>query len=107
MAPPGSLYTPSTGQTNTLAIISLGSGVVSVFGHLLLPGIGGGTLAFIAIVTGYMARGQIRQTGESGMWMANVGIIIGIVHFALLILLFFLVIVAIFVLGFAMFGFHR
>jgi hypothetical protein len=107
MAPPGSLDTPSAGQTNTLAIISLGSGVVSVFGHLVLPGIGGGTLAFIAIVTGFMARGQVKQTGESGMWMANVGIIIGIVHFALLILLFFLVIVAIFFLGWSLFGFHH
>jgi hypothetical protein len=107
MGPPWSGYAPSTGRTSTLAIISLGAGAISVFGHIVLPGIGGGTLALIALVTGFMARSQIRQTGEKGMWMATVGMILGIVHFAILILLFVVVIVLIFVIGLTMFGLHR
>ena len=60
-------------------------------------------MAIIAI-TGFMARGQIRRTGEQGMWMANVGILVGFVHLFLglifiLVLIFFVV-----VLGFALFG---
>ncbi len=107
LAPSGPAYSPAAGQTNTLAIISLGAGVVSIFGHIVLPGIGGGTLALIAIVTGYMSRKQIRQSGEQGMWMATVGMILGIVHFVLLLLLFFVVILLIFVFGLVLFGVHR
>jgi hypothetical protein len=103
-APPS---TASSGQVNTLAIISLGAGAISIFGHIVLPGIGGGTLALIAIVTGFMSRQQIKQSGEQGMWMATVGMILGIVHFALLLLLVFVVILLIFVFGLALFGFHR
>jgi hypothetical protein len=104
---PASSYAPSRGQTNTLAVISLGAGAVSIFGHIVLPGLGGGTLALIAIVTGFMSRQQIKQSGEQGMWMATVGMILGIVHFALLALIFFVVILLIFVFGLALFGFHR
>jgi uncharacterized protein DUF4190 len=107
MSPTGSTYVQSSGQTNTLAVISLGAGVVAIFGHIVLPGIGGGTLALIAIVTGFMARQQIKHSGEQGMWMATVGMILGIVHIALLLLLVFIVIVAIFLFGLVLFGFHR
>jgi len=96
-------YTPAGTQTNSLAVISLVTAVGSFLGHII-PFIGGGTLALIAIVTGFMARSQIRRTGEQGSWMANVGIIIGVIHLAglFLILLFFLFLV--FVLGVALFG---
>ena len=92
-------YTPSTARYNTLAIVSLISGVFSVFGHFVVAGIGGGTLALVAIVTGFIARGEIRRSSEQGMWMATTGIVLGIIHWALLILIFFGLIFAVFVIG--------
>src|SRR5256886_15372422 len=74
-------YSRPGAQTNSLAVISLVTGVGSFLGHIV-PFIGGGTLALIAIVTGFMARGQIKQTGEQGRWLANVGIVIGVIHLA-------------------------
>lgn len=96
-------YTPSGTQTNSLAIVSLIAGIGSFFAHIV-PGIGGITVAIIAIVTGVMARNQIKQTGEQGMWMANVGIAIGIIHIIGLILLIFVLLFLIFVIGIAIFG---
>jgi hypothetical protein len=96
-------YAPSSTQTNSLAIVSLVTGIGSFFAHII-PGIGGLTVALIAIITGFMARNQIKQTGEQGMWMANVGIAIGIVHIVGLILLLFLFLFLIFVVGVALFG---
>ncbi|RFA15895.1 hypothetical protein B7R22_05720 [Subtercola boreus] len=58
-------------RTNTLAIIALVLG-------LTIP-IGG-------IVTGHIALGQIRRTGESGRGMALAGLIIGYAYTALVIL---------------------
>ena len=75
-------YTPSGAQTNSLAIVSLASAILSFFAHVI-PVVGGFTVALIAIITGFMARGQIRRTGEQGMWMANVGILVGFIHIAL------------------------
>ncbi len=102
------MYTPEAirGQTNTLAIVSLAAGIGSFFAHII-PGIGGFTVALIAVVTGYMARKQIRQTGEQGMGMATAGMIIGIVHLALLLLLVIGLIFAIFVFGIVLFGAHH
>ena len=96
-------YTPSGTQTNSLAIVSLASAFLSFFAHVI-PVLGGFTVAVIAIITGFMARSQIRRSGEQGMWMANVGILVGFIHIALglvfiLVLIFFVV-----VLGFALFG---
>jgi hypothetical protein len=96
-------YTPSATQTNSLAVVSLVTATGSFFAHII-PGIGGLTVAVIAIVTGFMARNQIKQTGEQGKWMANVGIVIGIVHIVGLILLLFLLLFLIFVVGIALFG---
>ena len=73
------------GQTNTLAVVSLVAGIGSFFAHII-PGVGGFTVALVAAITGYMARNQIKQTGEEGMWMATVGMIIGIVHMGLIVL---------------------
>jgi hypothetical protein len=92
-------YTPSTTQTNTMAIVSLITGVLSVFGHLAIPGLGGGILAVIAIITGVIARGEIKRTGEQGMWMSTVGIVLGVLHLAVIALLFILLILAVSVLG--------
>ena len=98
------MYTPSAStQTNSLAIVSLVAGVGSFFAHII-PGIGGLTVAVIAVITGYMARNQIKQTGEQGMWMATAGMIIGIAHIALLVIGVIVVLFLIFILGIALFG---
>jgi len=101
--PAGPAYTPAGGQTNNLAVVSFVAGIGSFFAHII-PGIGGATVALIAIVTGFMARGQIKGTGEQGMWMANAGIIIGFVHLALIFIVVLLLLFVIFVLGIALFG---
>jgi len=77
------------GQTNTLAVVSLVSALVAPFAHF--TGIGGLTLTIVSIVTGHMARAQIRRTGEKGDGLALAGLIISYVHLALtaLFLIFF------------------
>jgi len=96
----------STGGTNTLAIVSVVAAFGSFFAHII-PGIGGFTVALVAVVTGIMARRQIRQTGEQGMGLATLGIVVGLIHLALLVLAVLIIIVVIFVFGIAMFGFSR
>jgi hypothetical protein len=101
------MYTPAAGTTtNTLAIVSLAAGIGSFFAHIL-PGVGGFTVALVAVVTGYMARKQIKQTGEQGMGIATAGMIIGIAHLVLIVLLVILVLFLIFVLGLTLFGASR
>jgi Domain of unknown function (DUF4190) len=107
VGPGGPMYAPvgAGSQTNTLAIVSLVAGIGSFFAHIV-PGVGGFTVALIAVITGYMARQQIKETGEQGMGMATAGMIIGIVHITLLVLLVIALIVAIFVFGLVLFGAH-
>ncbi len=102
LPPPGGYSAPGT-RTNSLAVISLVAGILSFFGHIV-PIVGGFVVAVVAIVTGFIARGQIKQTGEQGMWMANAGIIIGFIHIVLGFALLMLALVLIFVLGVALFG---
>jgi Domain of unknown function (DUF4190) len=105
--PNAPMFTPAAGtRTNTLAIVSLVAGIGSFFAHII-PGIGGFTVALIAVITGYMARKQIKETGEQGMGMATAGMVIGIIHLVLLALLVIGLIFAIFVLGVVLFGAHR
>ena len=96
-------YAAPAAPTNSLAIVSLVTGIGSFFAHVI-PGIGGITVALVAIITGFVARGQIKRSGEQGMWMANAGIIIGIVHLALIFVIVLVVLFLIFVLGIALFG---
>jgi hypothetical protein len=96
-------YTPAGAQTNSLAIVSLVAGFLSFFAHVI-PLIGGFSVALIAIITGFMARDQIKRTGEQGMWMANVGILVGFIHIALGLILVLVLIFVVFVLGIALFG---
>jgi hypothetical protein len=100
---PGLATTATANQTNSLAIVSLIVGALSFFAHIL-PGIGGFTAAIIAIITGFMARGQIKRTGEQGMWMANTGIVIGFIHLALGFIGILVFLFIVFVLGIALFG---
>jgi hypothetical protein len=84
-------------KTNQLAIISLVTALVAPLGHLV--GIGGITLIIVSLVTGHMARSQIRQTGEGGANLALVGLIISYAHLvisAILLIIFFGAIVAFF-----------
>ena len=92
----------TAGQTNTLAIVSLAAAVGSFFAHII-PGLGGFTVALIAAITGYMARNQIKQTGESGWGMATAGMIIGIVHMVIIVL-GVIALVMIFIFGIALLG---
>lgn len=65
-------------QTSSLAIVSLVSGIAC---WLVLPVLG----AIIAVITGHMARKEIRDSAGrlTGMEMANTGMILGYVHLAL------------------------
>ncbi len=73
--PPGFMppVAPATsGSTNTMAILAL------VFGF------GGGLLG---IVFGHMARSQIRRTGEGGWALATVGLVLGYIGLAAIVLI--------------------
>lgn len=80
---PGPLATGAR-HTNSMAVVSLVTAIVAPFGHLI--GVGGITLIIISLVTGHMARSQIRQTGEDGATLALVGLIISYVHLVLTVL---------------------
>lgn len=97
----GSAY--SSAPTNNLAVVSFVAGIASFFAHVI-PIIGGFTVAIIAVITGFIARGQIKRSGEQGMWMANAGIIIGFVHLALGFVLLLLLLFLVFVIGLTLFG---
>jgi hypothetical protein len=99
-------YTPAGSRYNTLAVVSLVTGIGSFFAHIV-PGIGGFTVALIAIITGYMARKQIRETGERGMGLATAGMVIGALHLVLIVVAVFAVLFLIFVVGIAVFGHSR
>ena len=76
------------GQTNTLAWVSLASAIAAPFGHFI--GVGGITLIIVSLVTGHMARSQIKKTGEGGAGLALAGLIISYVHLAISALVFIL-----------------
>ena len=67
--PPQGYYPP---QTSGTAIFSLVAGIVSWF---LCPGMG----SIAAIISGHMAKGQIRDSGGrlTGSGMATVGLVLG------------------------------
>ena len=71
-------------RINTLAVVSLVTAIVAPFGHV--TGIGGLTLTIISIVTGHMARAQIKRTGEEGGTLALIGLIISYLHIAVTVL---------------------
>jgi len=73
-------YAPAP-PTNTLAIVSLILSLVGV-------GLGG-------IITGHIARKQIRERGEGGAGMALAGLIIGYIYTAIVVL--YLLVVLLFV----------
>jgi hypothetical protein len=66
--------------TNTLAVVSLASGIISWFA---LPIIGGA----VAVVAGHLAKSEIRRTGELGHTYATIGLILGYLHLAVVALI--------------------
>ena len=71
-APYPSVYV-RTAPTNSLAVVSLVSGILS---WVLCPFIG----AIVAVVTGHLARSQVRNSGEGGGGLAMAGLILGYVQ---------------------------
>jgi len=61
--------------TNSLAVVSLVSGIVSWF---LCPLIGG----IVAVISGHMAHSQLKRSGEAGSGMATAGMVLGYIHLA-------------------------
>ena len=100
---PHTPHLANTAPNNNLALVSLVTGILSFLGHVI-PIVGGSTLAIVAIVTGYMARNQIKETGEQGMTMATVGMVLGIANLALVFIIVLVVVFAI-ALGFGFLGF--
>ncbi len=84
---------PAQRAINSLAIVSLVAGIAGyVIPHPFVAGL-------VAIVTGHMARRQIRQTGESGSGLALAGMILGYVHLVLSILIVGFIVVVLLGLG--------
>ena len=48
-----------------------------------MPLVGG----IVAIVTGHMAKAEIRRTGEDGESFATIGLVLGYLHLAVVVLL--------------------
>ncbi len=70
---------PSAGarRINALAVVSLVAGVVSFVLGFIVVG------AVVAIVTGHLARRQIKKTAERGAPLALIGLILGYIHIVL------------------------
>ncbi len=83
--------------TNSLAIVSLVAGVAC---WVVVPFVG----AIVAVVTGHIARSQIRRTGEGGDGMALAGLVLGYVHLAVVVIAVGLLIL--FLVGLAYTGSH-
>ena len=82
--------------TNTMALVSLIIGIVSIMSCQLLGA--------VAIWLGNKARAEIRQTGEDGDGMALAGIIVGwcgiaLTALGLLLVVGYLVVVGVFLAG--------
>jgi len=72
-------YMPVRRRTNSLAVASLVCGLAQPFlGLTTIP----------AIVLGYVARGQIRRTGEDGNGLATAGLVLGWIGIGVAVLLF-------------------
>lgn len=95
---------PGGSKNNTLAIISLVAGIVG----LVLSCLGFFTAAFMvgyvcgcvgllagiaALITGFLARSQIAESGESGSGMALAGMILGGIQVVLLLCSIFVIVI--------------
>ena len=73
-------------RTNTMAIASLVAGIAA---WIVCPVLG----AILAIIFGFVARNQIKTTGEAGSGLALAGLILGFAHIALSVLTLIIAIV--------------
>jgi hypothetical protein len=96
--PPPGYAAPVSRPYNPWAIVSISFGASTVIGSWCFGGL-------IAVITGHVARHQIKRTGEAGATLALVGLIAGYAAIALT-LLFILVYVAFFVFIFAFTAAH-
>ncbi len=71
-------------KTNVLAVISMVASLAGLVVFLLGP--------IAGVITGHIANGQIKQTGEGGHGLALAGVILGIV-FSLFWVVYFVVII--------------
>src|SRR5438552_426604 len=91
-APPIPAGALVTRPTNSMAVVSLVAGIAGyVLPHPFIAGV-------VAILTGHMARRQIRETGEGGDGLALAGLILGYVHLALSVVV--VIVVILFLFGF-------
>jgi len=76
-------YTPQygapTAPNNSMAVVAM---VAGICGFTVVPFIG----SIVAVITGHMARKQIRQTDEGGDGMAVAGLVMGWIVIALTVL---------------------
>lgn len=74
-------------RTNGFAVTSLVFGIISWFMCPLFGGI-------VAVVTGHVAHGQIRSSGEGGDGLATAGLVLGYIHLtaAAAVILFWLLV---------------
>ncbi|MDO5611027.1 MAG: DUF4190 domain-containing protein [Pseudomonadota bacterium] len=81
-------------QTNVMAVIGLVSGILS---WILLPFIG----AIVAVITGHMARKEIRLAPDhfEGDAMAVIGLVLGYLQLALTVLSILFIIVMVLFFG--------
>jgi hypothetical protein len=86
--------------TNVLAMISFAAGIAA---WTILPFIG--TVA--AIITGHLAKGEIRRTYQAGEGLATLGLVMGYAHLILTILgiLVGLLVLVLFLMGFSVLAF--
>ena len=82
--------------TNAMAIWSLATGIAS---WIVCPIVG----SIVAVVTGHIARSQIRRTGEEGAGMALAGLILGYVHLAVAAIVLVILVIVLIVAGIALF----
>jgi hypothetical protein len=99
-APPASLPTatpytaPPSSKYNPWAIVSVSFAASTVLGSWCFGGL-------VAVITGHVARHQIKTSGEAGGNLALIGLIVGYLSIALFLLLFsvyiaFIVFIAVF-----------
>ena len=96
--PPPGYTAPISRPYNPWAIVSVSFGASTVIGSWCFGGL-------IAVITGHVARHQIKQTGDAGATLALAGLIAGYAAIALT-LLFILVYIAFFVFIFAFAAAH-
>ena len=78
--------------TNTMAIVSFVFGIAS---YVVCPVVGG----IVAVITGHMARGQIRRTGESGNGFAIAGLVLGYIHLVLAVITIVILVIVFVIVG--------